>query len=379
PGARRCREMSLLTRVFLANGAVLAVITLLLLFSPIEISYPVTGTQSVILVTGFVVSLAINLLLLRRVVGPLRRLTSTMRSVMPLDPGRRLVIPGADTEVQSLTTAFNDMLERLETERRESGRGAVAAQEEERRRVARELHDEVGQVLTGVMLQLDDPEAREAVRRSLEDVRRIARELRPEMLDDLGLQSALRALCTTTAAQDGLWVERRLDAADMELRPEVELVVYRVAQESLTNVMRHSGASEVLVALHEVDGALRLIVRDNGRGLPAVVGEGGTGIGGMSERALHVGGRQTIGSGPGGGTEVRLDIPVPGALDGPSRSRPGSCWRTITRWSGAACGWCSTRSRTWRWSRRPATARRQWSSRCPARWIWPCWTWRCRG
>jgi two-component system sensor histidine kinase UhpB len=306
--------MSLLTRVFLANGAVLAVITLLLLFSPIEISYPVTGTQSVILVTGFVVSLAINLLLLRRVVGPLRRLTSTMRSVMPLDPGRRLVIPGADTEVQSLTTAFNDMLERLETERRESGRGAVAAQEEERRRVARELHDGVGQVLTGVMLQLDDPEAREAVRRSLEDVRRIARELRPEMLDDLGLQSALRALCTTTAAQDGLWVERRLDAADMELRPEVELVVYRVAQESLTNVMRHSGASEVLVALHEVEGALRLIVRDNGRGLPAVVGEGGTGIGGMSERALHVGGRLTIGSRPGGGTEVRLDIPLPGAV-----------------------------------------------------------------
>jgi two-component system sensor histidine kinase UhpB len=306
--------MSLLTRVFLANGAVLAVITLLLLFSPIEISYPVTETQSVILVTGFVVSLVINLLLLRRVVGPLRRLTNTMRSVMPLDPGHRLVIPGADTEVQSLTTAFNDMLERLETERRESGRGAVAAQEEERRRVARELHDEVGQVLTGVMLQLDDPEAREAVRRSLEDVRRIARELRPEMLDDLGLQSALRALCTTTAAQDGLWVERRLDAADMELRPEVELVVYRVAQESLTNVMRHSGASEVLVALHEVDGALRLIVRDNGRGLPAVVGEGGTGIGGMSERALHVGGRLTIGSHPGGGTEVRLDIPLPGAV-----------------------------------------------------------------
>ena len=190
-------EMSLLTRAFLTNGAVLAVITLLLLFSPIEISYPVTATQSVILVIGFLVSLVINLVLLRRVVGPLRRLTSTMRSVMPLDPGRRLVIPGADAEVQSLTTAFNDMLERLETERRESGRGAVAAQEEERRRVARELHDEVGQVLTGVMLQLDDPEAREAVRRSLEDVRRIARELRPEMLDDLGLQSALRALSTT--------------------------------------------------------------------------------------------------------------------------------------------------------------------------------------
>jgi two-component system sensor histidine kinase UhpB len=308
-------EMSLLTRVFLANAAVLATITLLLLFSPIEISYPVTETQSVILVTGFLVSLVVNLALLRRVVGPLRRLTNTMRSVMPLEPGRRLVVPRADAEVRSLATAFNEMLERLETERRESGRGAVAAQEEERRRVARELHDGVGQVLTGVMLQLDDPEAREAVRRSLEDVRRIARELRPEALDDLGLRSALRALCTTAAAHDGLSVERQLDVGGMDLRPEVELVVYRVAQESLTNVMRHSAASEVLVALQEVDGALRLIVRDNGRGLPEGGPEGGTGIGGMSERALHVGGRLTIASGPGGGTEVRLDIPLPGALE----------------------------------------------------------------
>ena len=310
----RAREdvtrMSLLFRVFLANAVVLLTITLLLLFSPIEISYPVTATQSVIIVTGFVVSLVINLALLRRVVGPLRRLTQAMRAVRPLEPGTRLVVPAADAEVRSLTIAFNDMLERLETERRESGRAAIAAQEEERRRVARELHDQVGQVLTGVMLQMDDPEAREAVRQSLEDVRRIARELRPETLDDLGLQSALRALATSTAAHEGLRVKRQLDVGDMTLRPEVELVVYRVAQESLTNVMRHAGASEVLVALQRVDGALRLIVKDNGRGLPHDVAEG-AGITGMSERALHVGGRLVVASSPGAGTEVRLDIPLP--------------------------------------------------------------------
>jgi two-component system sensor histidine kinase UhpB len=304
--------MSLLSRVFLANAAVLAAITLLLLFSPIEISYPVTETQSVILVAGFLVSLIVNLVLLRRVVGPLRRLTETMRSVQPLEPGTRLVVPAADAEVRSLTKAFNDMLERLETERRESGRAAIAAQEEERRRVARELHDEVGQVLTGVMLQVEDSEAREAVRQSLEDVRRIARELRPETLDDLGLQSALRALATSTAAHQGLSVERRLDVGDMELRPEVELVVYRIAQESLTNVMRHAGASEVLLALERVDGALRLVVRDNGRGLPEGVEEG-AGMAGMSERALHIGGRLVVASSPQTGTEVRLDIPLPEA------------------------------------------------------------------
>jgi two-component system, NarL family, sensor histidine kinase UhpB len=302
--------MSLLTRTFLANAAVLAAITLLLLFSPIEISYPVTETQSVILVTGFIVSLAINLVLLRRIVAPLRRLTETMRSVRPLEPGRRVAVAGADEEVASLAAAFNEMLERLETERRESGRIASAAQEEERKRIARELHDEVGQVLTGVMLQLDDADAREAVRQSLDDVRRIARELRPEMLDDLGLLSALRAL-SNTAAHQGLRVERQLDVGDLRLRPEVELAVYRVAQESLTNVMRHADANEVLVALQQVDGALRLVVRDDGRGLPAGDGQAGAGIAGMSERALHLGGRLTVASSPGAGTEVRMDIPLP--------------------------------------------------------------------
>jgi two-component system sensor histidine kinase UhpB len=302
--------MSLLTRTFLANAAVLAAITLLLLFSPIEISYPVTETQSVILVTGFIVSLAINLVLLRRIVAPLRHLTETMRSVRPLEPGRRVAIAGADEEVASLAAAFNEMLERLETERRESGRIASAAQEEERKRIARELHDEVGQVLTGVMLQLDDADAREAVRQSLDDVRRIARELRPETLDDLGLLSALRAL-SNTAAHQGLRVERQLDIGDLRLRPEVELAVYRVAQESLTNVMRHADAKEVLVALQQVDGSQRLVVRDDGRGLPAGDGQAGAGIAGMSERALHVGGRLTVASDPGAGTEVRMDIPLP--------------------------------------------------------------------
>jgi two-component system, NarL family, sensor histidine kinase UhpB len=304
--------MSLLKRTFLANAAVLATITLLLLFTPIEISYPVTATQSVILVAGLVVSLAINLVLLRRIVAPLRRLTETMRSVRPLEPGRRVAISGADEEVATLATAFNEMLERLETERRESGRIASAAQEEERKRIARELHDEVGQVLTSVMLQLDDADARESVRQSLEDVRRIARELRPEMLDDLGLLSALRALANT-AAHQGLRVDRQLDIGDLRLRPDVELAVYRVAQESLTNVIRHAHASEVLVALQQVDGAVRLVVRDDGRGLPAGDGRAGDGIAGMSERALHVGGRVTIASSPDAGTEVRLDIPLPEA------------------------------------------------------------------
>jgi two-component system sensor histidine kinase UhpB len=319
---RRPDRLSLFVRVFLANAAVLAVVTLLLLFSPIEISYPVTENQALILVAGFLVSLGVNVVLLRGVVKPLRRLTEVMQSVEPLDPGRRLVIPGADAEVDAVTTAFNDMLDRLENERRDSGRRALAAQEQERLRIARELHDEVGQVLTGVMLELEQAarsepqgngdrlaDAREAVRRSLDDVRRIARELRPEALHHLGLQSALRSLCIEAGAHMGLKVDPELDVGDVRMSPEVELVVYRVAQESLTNVMRHAGASRVTVVLEDVDGGLRLVVRDDGSGLPP--GAGGDGIAGMRERALHVGGRLTFGSPPGGGTEVRLDIPLP--------------------------------------------------------------------
>jgi two-component system, NarL family, sensor histidine kinase UhpB len=314
-------HLSLLTRVFLANATVLAIIALLLLFSPIEIDFPVTESQAVIIIAGFVVSVTVNLVVLRRLVSPLRRLTTTMRSVEPLEPGRRLVVVHADAEVEALSTAFNDMLGRLERERRESGRRALAAQEQERQRVARELHDEVGQVLTGVMLELEQAAksggnsqldtAREAVRHALEEVRRIARELRPEVLDDLGLQSALRSLCTAAAAHDGLRVERRLELGDAALSPEVELVVYRIAQESLTNVLRHSGASEVLVALGSVDGGVRLVVRDDGRGLPADAAVGG-GITGMRERALHIGGQLSVSTVDGGGTEVRLDVPLPG-------------------------------------------------------------------
>src|SRR5919198_2722920 len=142
---RRPVQLSLLTRVFLANVSVLAIAALVLLFSPIEISFPVTNTQAVIIVAGFVVSVVVNLVLLRGIVAPLRRLTATMRSVKPLEPGRRLTVAHADADVDALTTAFNDMLGRLELERRESGRRALAAQEDERRGGARGLHDEGGQ------------------------------------------------------------------------------------------------------------------------------------------------------------------------------------------------------------------------------------------
>jgi two-component system sensor histidine kinase UhpB len=225
-------------------------------------------------------------------------------------------------EVAELTAAFNEMIERLETERRESARAALAAQEGERSRIARELHDEVGQALTAVMLQLertsrgrdapvrdDLEEAREGLRASLEDVREIARRLRPEALDDLGLASALAALTNDMARRTGLRVERRLSADLVALEPEEELVVYRVAQEALTNVARHSEALGASVSLARAgDGRVTLTVRDDGRGFDPARHAQGTGLRGMRERAVLIGASLDVESRPGHGTTVRLRL-----------------------------------------------------------------------
>jgi two-component system sensor histidine kinase UhpB len=215
------------------------------------------------------------------------------------------------------------MLDRLESARREAARTALAAQEGERLRVAQELHDEIGQTLTAVTIQAEraadgDPalaeqalrDVADAVRASLDEVRRIARELRPEALDDLGLVNALIALCGRLEAPDGPRVIRDLQIRLPPLPPDVELVIYRIAQEGLTNALRHADAHSVTVALEAGAETVTLTVVDDGRGLPAHMPGGTAGIVGMRERALLVDGRLTIESRPGRGTEVRLSVPV---------------------------------------------------------------------
>ena len=200
--------MPLFWRVFLTNAALLVAAAVALVVTPATVSFPVALTEVVVLAAGLGAVIALNLVLLRRVFQPLRALSALMRDVDPLKPGSRARIETRDRELAELTTAFNDMIDRLETERRESARSALKAQEDERLRVARELHDEVGQRLTAVMLQLDDQGAREEVRAALEEVREISRRLRPEALDDLGLAAALRSLITGLEQRTGLHVDR---------------------------------------------------------------------------------------------------------------------------------------------------------------------------
>ena len=315
--------MPLLWKVYVTTAVVLIAATLVLVLSPATVSFPVALAEVAVLLAGLAAMLGLNLVLLRRAFGPLTRLSRFMRSVDPLRPGARVEVGPADTEVADLTAAFNEMIERLETERRESARAALTAQEHERSRIARELHDEVGQALTAVMLQLertsqraDGPvrggleEAREGLRASLEDVREIARRLRPEALDDLGLASALAALTNDVSRRTGVRVQRRLSSDLRALELDEELVVYRVAQEALTNVARHSEALRAWVSLGPGgDGRVTLTVRDAGRGFDLAEHAGGTGLRGMRERAVLIGASLDIESRPGHGTTVRLRLP----------------------------------------------------------------------
>jgi two-component system sensor histidine kinase UhpB len=304
-------------RLFVPNAAVLLGAGIVLMIQP-------ANGRVLALGGGLAVLLTVNLVLMRRAFAPLARLASLMDAIDPLEPGRRLPALGPESEVTRLTAAFNAMLDRLETERRESGYRALVAEEAERRRVAAELHDEIGQRLTAVLLQLDraarsaPPELAQELtltltetKETLEGVRGLARRLRPEVLDELGLVPALRNLCDRIQDSTGLVVRRALEPELPALSPDAELVVYRVAQEALTNVVRHARteAAEVMLGAH--NGEVELRVHDAGVGVGRRTAEGSAGgIRGMRERALLIGARLEVVPAAGRGTEVRLHVPV---------------------------------------------------------------------
>ena len=315
----RFTQVRLFWRVFAANAVLLVFVLVALLITPVTVSARIKVVESLILVAGFVLVLAVDLLLLRRAFAPLERLARAMEHVDLLQPGQR--VPSATRDdLGRLVRAFNQMLDRLEAERQESSRRALAAQEAERKRIARGLHDEVGQVLTGVLLQLDAVEAdtsgdvaraKESVRHALEEVRRISQELRPEMLEHLGLTSALTELSRSFDRLPGIRVESRIDREPYVLAPDVELAIYRIAQESLTNVVRHAHASKVTLTLGSEAENVVLRIVDDGRGFEhGTPPAGHGGLRGMRERAVLIGGRLTIEQPPRGGVEVRLEVPA---------------------------------------------------------------------
>ncbi len=315
---------SILWRVFTVNAVVFGAAVIALVLSPATVHTPITSRELGELIVGLLLTLVVDLALLALVLAPVRRLAKLMGDIDPTRPGLRAPVSQsqwAGEEANVLARAFNTMLDRIETERRESTRRVLGAQESERLRIARELHDEVGQTLTAVALQVERAashspgegrslgEIAALLHGSLDDVRRIARELRPEALDDLGLTDAMIALCLRIERQGSIRVRREFGANLPELSVEAELVVYRVAQEALTNALRHSGATCVKVALCRESEGVLLTVQDDGRGF-ATAHDAGDGLAGMRERALLIEADLRLGSSPDGGVSVALEVPA---------------------------------------------------------------------
>jgi signal transduction histidine kinase len=215
-----------------------------------------------------------------------------------------------------------DLSERVS---RDALRRVVDAQELERARLARELHDETGQALTSILLGLkhldevietdDGREAtaalRELVVTTLQDVRRLAVELRPSALDDFGLVPAIERLAGTVAEQSELVVDLEARLGDQRLPAEAETALYRIVQEALTNVVKHASATRVSITLVRKEGFAVVVVEDDGQGFEREATRAGSlGFVGMRERVALVGGRLTVESAPGAGTTIVAEVPV---------------------------------------------------------------------
>ncbi len=242
-------------------------------------------------------------------------------------------------DLHVLRQQYRDLLERLQRNEREFrrlGRAVWRVQEDERRRLARDLHDGVGQNLTalkhrlvqlGNALPAGDGALREQFEKAitlcadtLEDTRSMSRLLRPPILDDLGLEAALRWLVRSQSESSGADVTLEMETLP-ELDQDVQTLLFRVAQEALNNVAKHADAREVMLRLVARGGMLQLQIVDDGRGCdPATaVGAGGSGLGGMRERLRLYDGRLELHSVPGEGTRLRAVVP----LDAPADARAG--------------------------------------------------------
>jgi two-component system sensor histidine kinase UhpB len=318
------KRPALLTQILTVN-AVLIAATVLAATVTVHLDPSAVGDRRRLwlLVAAVLATVLVNGLVLRRRFEPLEQLIAAMESVD--FSARRTAASSPSGEVQEvarLRQAFDRMLERVELERARTASAVLHAQESERARVARDLHDEANQALTGVLLRLqataqDAPETlREELRetqrvatQAMEELLRLARELRPAALDDHGLAAALRTLVAEFGRRTG--VRADLDAAGGALGaldPDGQLVVYRVVQESLSNVARHSGATHVRVAAMRGAGWTVVRIADDGHGFDPGAATGGLGLRGMRERAVLAGGTLVLRSAPGLGTTIELRL-----------------------------------------------------------------------
>jgi two-component system, NarL family, sensor histidine kinase UhpB len=280
-----------------------------------------TGRAPIVVLGGGVIAVLLaNLLLLRRRLQPLAQLIDAMEHVdLSSQADRATAADESSVEVARLNAAFKRMLDRLEAERRSGARAVLRAQEQERQRIAQDLHDEVNQALTAITLRLEasaqnapadlQKELRVTKRlanQAMEELLTIARELRPTALDDHGLLPALRQQVRDFSERTGIHADFRRRGDVPPLSDDQQLVIYRVTQESLSNVAQHARARAVEVELSFV-GRTVLRIADDGRGVNGGR-NGGLGLSGMRERALLVGGTLDVRSRRGDGTTITLTM-----------------------------------------------------------------------
>lgn len=353
------RSNTLMTQVLVVN-LLLIVATVVAATLASNPDFDLSARPELAMVLGFALALTIvvNVYLLQRRFRPLERLVEEMERADLSRPSATSLdadaISGPE-EVERLYKTFRHMLERLEAERRRASSAALAAQEEERTRIARDLHDEVNQSLTGLLLRLEAvrshappqlageiSETKALANQAMEELLTLARQLRPTVLDDLGLKAAVAGNAEELDRRSSLEVSFSSEGSFGDLSTDAQLVVYRVAQEALSNAAQHAEATTVEVELTRAGDDVELSVSDDGRGFTFDQTSRGLGMGGMRERALLVGGDLRIESRPKEGTRVRLRVPI-GTTDGidspfaharsefdshQPRSRPGAgVWR----------------------------------------------------
>ncbi len=338
PGfVRGLLRVPLFYKILIANAAVVLVGTMFgsMLTAWFVRSYPEASILDVagpLAAGGILATVLVNAVILKLALQPLDALERTAARVRRGDLEARVPLsPVADRELDRLTRTFNGMLDAAAVYRtrvREVASQALNAAEEERKRISRELHDETAQLLAALLIRIrvvrgaGDPQAvgalledmRREIGQALEGVRRFARGLRPPALDELGLvpaiESHLRSLREISEMELALEAD---PSVDEDLSAEAGLAVYRIVQESLSNVLRHSGATRASIRLDREGARLVVCVEDDGRGfsVPSVTAAGrGLGLFGMGERAAYLGGRVDVQSEPGAGTRVRAEIPI---------------------------------------------------------------------
>lgn len=314
------RKPSLLTQVLIVNTLLIGA-TVLAGAAAGRLEWTGQERQGIVLIAAVTATILVNAMVLRRRFAPLDRVINQMECVDLSDPGAR-VGRGKDdpAEVERLHDAFDRMVERLEEERHAAAAAVLRAQEEERARLARDLHDEANQALTAVLLRLQalthaaPPELQDELGetkavavQAMEELLMLARELRPSALDDHGLEAALRTQVDRFGQKSGVRARFTVDGDLDGLREDEQLVVYRVVQESLNNVVEHAQATQVDVFVRRRGARGVVRIKDDGRGFDARDTDG-HGLPGMRERALLAGGRLEIRSSPGQGTVVELEL-----------------------------------------------------------------------